>query len=154
MWIGLILAAFLGLMSVLQGGLNRLISQKMGLHITLITNAIIFLAVPLIVFILKSFFFSEHKSLTSQQLWILWISQHQWWWYFPGVFGVILVFGIPIQFEKYGALSTMVGLISAQLIGGFFWDYWIEEKNFNLWHMLACTLILVSCVLITIADQK
>jgi len=117
-------ALILGILAVLQGGMNQKIALQWGYPGAVLLSCTGLLFVALLFYILTtampSFFSPSLQSRVSLQ-------SYRWWFILPGIMGFFLVFGIPFAISKIGAYQVFVGLIAAQLIAGLFWDFWVES---------------------------
>lgn len=108
------LPAILGIVVVLQAGLNKKISAQWGIASAVLLNALVFLIIAAVVFI-----FSNAKSQID-------VKSFSWWYLVPGILGCVLVFGGPLAIAKWGAVHTFILIISAQLLASLIWDSQVE----------------------------
>lgn len=137
----------LGLVGILQGVLNKQIAGAIGVAhgtmlgsvVTLVLSIILYLAVK---FYPQAFpeFFHVKTSLTELKLWYL----------IPGIFGVMIVAGLPFAFYKLGAVKVTVGLIAAQMVTSVIWDSVIENLPMNWTKALGMVLAFLSVLLIMV----
>lgn len=115
----MIVPVLVGAATVIQGGLNAIVSERWGLAATVLFNnaVIVLLSVGLwgAVYLAPSAF---PDFFTDRGAW----SAFRWWWLIPAVCGLIIVGGIPWAMAKLGALPVLVGIVAAQMIGGLIWD--------------------------------
>lgn len=129
-----IFAFGLGAVAVLQGGLNRLISEKLPLGATVLLNAVVFLAVALVYW-----FFAERQSLQSGL-------KPEWWYIIPGVLGAIFVFGIPWAIPQIGALRVFLCIVAGQMVVSIVWDKLAENRSPDLQGVLGALLAVAGVV--------
>ena len=113
-----------GLAVVLQGGFNRQVGQQWGLGTTVLVNGIVFLVVSLLLWgvmklrpgiLPREFLPPEGGGSVAAWRVIL-----------PGVFGVIIVTGLPWAIARLGALGAVLILIVTQLVVSIVWDALVE----------------------------
>jgi transporter family-2 protein len=113
-----------GLAVVLQGGFNRQVSQQWGLATTVFVNGIVFLLVSLILWgamklrpgvLPREFLPPEAGGPVAVWRVIL-----------PGVFGVVIVTGLPWAIARMGALGAILVLLVTQLVVSMLWDAAVE----------------------------
>lgn len=142
------LTFLVGLSSVIQAGLNRQMAEPWGLPATVLLNAVMFLVAAAIYFFLASMElvplpdYLTHKGP---------ISSGSWWYLLPGVLGFLFVLGLPICIAKIGALQVFVGLVLAQIIGGLFWDKYIEGINWSWNRWMAGGFAVIAVILASLS---
>lgn len=144
----LLIPLLLGTVGILQAGLNRNMSNDLGLTTTaLFGNLITLLASTILLIAIKttpeSFppFFHLKSSITN----------FKWWYIVPGIFGFLFVIGLPWGIYKIGAVKVTVGLIAAQMIAGVLWDLYVEKIPVNTMKILGILSAGLSVTLITLA---
>lgn len=115
----------LGLVIVLQGGLNRLIARDWSLGSATALNATV-------LFIFACTVCTLPGPLKARFDWGVW----RWWYLIPGILGFCFVAGAPLAISRLGAVRMTIGLIAAQLIGGLLWDWYMEGLSIT-WPRLA-----------------
>jgi len=105
-----------GILSVLQGGLNRVMAQPFGLPLAVVVNASCFLIGSLI------YLWFQRHTLPSSLNW-------NWWYVFPGLMGFLFVLGVPFAIARLGAVPVFVTLVAAQMLGSVIWDIFMEPIN-------------------------
>lgn len=129
-----IFAFGLGAVAVLQGGLNRVISEKLPLGATVILNALIFLTVALIYW-----FVAEKQAIQNG-------FKPEWWYVIPGVLGAIFVFGIPWAIPQIGALRVFLCIVAGQMVVSLIWDKVAENRSPDLQGILGALLAVAGVV--------
>ena len=128
---------FLGVAAVLQGGLNRQISDHIGLAGAVVINNIVLLGFALILYAvsmqkpawLPDVFYNKASML-----------EFKWWYIFPGLMGYSLVAGVPWAISKIGALNLFVGLVGAQMVASILWDYYFENTPITMLRIFGAVL--------------
>lgn len=113
-----------GLAVVLQGGFNRQVSMQWGLATTVFVNGIVFLVVSLILWGVMKLRpgvlpreFLPPEAAGSVAVWRVIL---------PGVFGVVIVTGLPWAITRMGALGAVLILLVTQLVVSMVWDLIVE----------------------------
>lgn len=109
----LMIPVVLGFTVVLQGALNRRIGGSWGIPSAVLLNAVVFLSLSFLFFLLGK---SGHSILPD----FMKSSGHNqeslaWWYLLPGTCGFLLVFGVPVSLQQIGATKTFLLLIVSQV---------------------------------------
>jgi transporter family-2 protein len=113
-----------GVAVVLQGGFNRQVSQQWGMATTVLVNGVVFLGVAVLLWAImklrpgilpREFLPPEHGGAVAPWRFIL-----------PGVFGVLIVVGLPWAITRLGALGAILILLVTQLVVSMIWDALVE----------------------------
>ena len=137
----------LGVIGILQGGLNRQISNSIGVaQATLISNIVTVIICVAFYFLVKSapHLFPEFFRIKAP------ILTYQWWYIFPAIFGFMIVAGLPFAISEIGAVRVTILLIAAQMLTGVMWDFFIEDITLSPTKVLGMLLALASVLLITL----
>ena len=136
---GWFVAGLVGISVVLQGGTNRLVSQQWGLPKAVLFNSSVFLVLSLA-------WFGAAKLSPSSFPELFRIKQGgiNAWFILPGVFGFIIVAGIPYAISRIGASQTFILSIAAQLIFSLIWDKHMEGLTISSLKMVALAAVFVS----------
>ncbi len=140
-----------GLAVVLQGGLNRQVSAQWGLAAAIFVNALVFLiasagllwlarARPELV---PEIFRLPEGPLASISWW-------QWQGLLPGLFGLVIVAGLPWAIVRLGALQSLLLVLGAQLLGGLLWDHWVEGIRVTPTRLLGSLIALAGAWLVSV----
>ncbi|MDD0853714.1 DMT family transporter [Halobacteriovorax sp. GB3] len=142
----LLIPVILGTVGILQAGLNRTMSNEVGLtHAALLGNAITLICSCLLLFYIKI----NSDKLPSMFELKASISAFKWWYIIPGIFGFMFVIGLPWGIYKIGAVKVTVGLIAAQMIAGVLWDIFVEKIPVNTMKVMGMLSAGLSVVFIT-----
>ncbi|RKZ13260.1 hypothetical protein DRQ53_05460 [bacterium] len=130
-----------GLAVVLQGGFNRQVSTQWGLANTVLINGVVFLVVSLLVWglarVRPDALPREFLPPTDAQAVAIWRL------ILPGVFGVLIVTGLPWAIERLGALGAVLILLVTQLIVSVIWDAVVEGVPVQPMRIAGAALALV-----------
>ncbi len=134
----------IGLLAVLQGGINKQFGDSWGLPGAVLINAIVFLVGSIAFYFYAKTSLPLMESLGDRAS----FSSFKWWYILPGLAGLVYVIGVPYSITKIGALNVFIILIAAQILGSFLWDRFIEGINTNYWQLLAAGLALASAAVL------
>lgn len=140
----------IGVMSIMQGSLNRQISNELGIAHTVVLGTTIFLIFTIALYFValkspSSFpeFFQVKQPLSSFKLWYI----------FPALFGFGVVIGMPFAILKLGAVKVTVYMIAAQMVTSVIWDIWVEKISINKLKVLGIILAFLSVLSITFSKK-
>jgi transporter family-2 protein len=119
-----IVPALLGIIAVVQAGLNRKIASQWGLPAAVLLNSIVLLALSALLF---GFLWLRGGNATPPFQIHFAPEKFSYWFLFPGLLGLGLVVGGPWCIAKWGASYTFILLIAAQLATSLIWDWKIEN---------------------------
>jgi len=141
-----ILPLLVGMAGILQGGINRNMSETLGLaHALMLGNFLVLLYTALLYFgVLKSpDFFPEFFRVKTHLL------TFKWWYVIPSVCGFIIVLGIPLGISQLGAVKVTVLIVAAQMLTSIVWDIFVEKLPVNTMKGagMLLSLISVACTL-------
>lgn len=131
------LPALLGVVVVLQAGLNKKISAVWGISGAVLLNALVFLVIAIVAY----FFVPNMKGNIE-------LKNFNWWYLVPGTLGCILVFGGPMAIMRWGAVHTFILIISAQLLASLVWDSQIEGMPVSTMRIAGIALAWIGAVLV------
>lgn len=144
MQLAMLLPLALGAIGILQGALNRIMSNNIGMSWMLIIGNIITLLVCLAFFLIVK---------TQPQLFPDFVKvkelSFKWWYLIPGIFGFLFVAGLPLAIYKLGAVKVTVGMIAAQMMTSVFWDIYVEGIPFSVNKGVGIIFAIMSVVMIT-----
>jgi transporter family-2 protein len=135
------LPAILGVVVVLQAGLNKKISAQWGITGAVLLNAIVFLVIAGVVYGLRLPHLKGEIEMKS----------FSWWYLVPGVLGCVLVFGGPMAISRWGAVHTFILIISAQLLASLVWDSQIEGLSISTMRLVGIALAWIGAVIVCMA---
>ena len=129
-----------GLAVVLQGGFNRQVSTQWGLATTVFVNGIVFLVVSLILWgamkLRPEMLPREFLPAASPG------SVAAWRVILPGIFGVVIVTGLPWAIARMGALGAILILLVTQLAVSMVWDLVVEDVPVQPMRVIGAVLAL------------
>lgn len=135
----------LGAIGVLQAALNKQMSTSLGVaSMTLIGSfvTLIFAAILYLVVKLSPGHFPEFFHLKAP------LHQIKWWYFIPGLFGMMFVAGLPYGFYKMGAANFITGLIASQMVAGVLWDLTVDNIPLTKVKLLGMALALASVLVL------
>ena len=139
------LPGILGVMAVIQGGLNRQISGHWGLASATLFNSIVLLVASVALFALANWqparlpdFFHMKGSFAA----------FHWWYLIPGLCGLALVAGIPFAINRLGAFSVFLGIVGGQLVMSLVWDALVEHRPVTLLRLAGAGMAMLSVWLV------
>ncbi len=136
-----------GIATVMQGTFNKQIARDWAISEVLFFNGIVFFICTALYFYIARFhggILPEflHETHRGQEL--------RWWYILPGVFGFVIVFGLPISIESMGALKVFIAVVCAQMITSLLWDFFIENTGISSQKIIAALLVIAATVVINI----
>ncbi len=144
------LPLLIGCFGILQGTMNRLVSNYIGVsQASLITNFGSMIVCIVFYYFVKSYsqLFPELYQIKAP------LSTYKWWFIFPPLFGFFIIAGIPFAIAKLGAVKVTVGLIAAQMVTSVVWDIVVEDISLNLFKMIGIFFAFLSVTFITLSKQ-
>lgn len=144
------LPLIIGCLGILQGAMNRLVSNHIGVsQASLITNIGSMIICIAFYYVVKA---NEQMFPVLYQIKAP-LSTYKWWFIFPALFGFLIVAGIPFAIAKLGAVKVTVGLIAAQMVTSVVWDIFVEDISLNLLKMIGIFFAFLSVTFITLSKQ-
>ncbi len=142
----LLIPLAVGAMTVLQGTLNRQMSESMGLGSAIFLNSVVVVAlVP-----------AFYALVRAQPSWLPAIfagspdlSRVAWWMIVPGIFGFCIIAGIPWAISRVGAARVFVGIVVAQLVVSLLWDALVAGQPVTLARGGGAALAVIGVILAT-----
>jgi transporter family-2 protein len=132
------IAGIVGLVSVLQGGLNRRVMAHWGLTHAVLLNNLVLLGVSIaLVMAARSFPGRFPPEFAPRAL-----AGGAWWYALPGLCGMVIVIGIPWAIAHLGAAQVFVAIVAAQLAGSLCWDVGIEGRALSVARIAGVVLAL------------
>lgn len=144
MQLSMLLPVLLGAIGIIQGGLNRTMSNQIGLSWMLILGNVITLVICIALF----FFVKASPNLFPDFVKVRELT-FKWWYVIPGIFGFIFLAGLPLAIYKIGAVKATVGMIAAQMVTSVFWDIYIEGIPFSVNKGVGILFAIMSVIMIT-----
>lgn len=136
-----------GSVTVLQGTLNRQMSESMGLGMALIVNSIIALIICLILYALVRWQPDWFPAMFNGQLSM---DKLAWWMIFPGIFGFCIIAGIPWAISKLGAAKVFVAIVTAQMTVSMLWDTFADDKPFSWVRLVGVSMAVVGALIVAL----
>jgi bacterial/archaeal transporter family-2 protein len=116
------LAVVLGVVAVIQAAINRQIALRWGLApAAMLNTGIATVAAAIFLGSVVAFGGASFALQSSVRL-----ADVRWYWVLPGIFGFLLVAGIPWAVHHVGALRVFVGLVAAQMVTSLVLDHFAE----------------------------
>jgi len=143
-----LLSLAVGVCVVLQGGFNRQASTQVGMATAMLMNGIVFLvACVLFYFVAQARPQFLPESLRAPESAGPWL---QWRTILPGLFGAVIVLGIPWAMTRVGALVVILLVLSAQLVSSLVWDALAEGIPPTPTRLLGTGLALAGAALVSL----
>ena len=143
--IAIIVPLVVGCIGILQGALNRVMTNDIGLTWTALLGNFITLLVCI-----GFYFFVKYNPDMFPEFFRLKTFQFKWWYVIPVIFGLLFVIGLPLGIYEIGAVKTTVGLIAAQMVTSVFWDIFIENIPLTMPKGIGILMAIGSVILITL----
>ncbi|MCB9062775.1 MAG: DMT family transporter [Halobacteriovoraceae bacterium] len=150
MKLSFLLPVFIGIIGMLQGGLNRQISNYVGVaQATLISSVVstLFCFVFFVYVQRNPQFFPSFFHIKSG------IFTYKWWFVLPALFGFLIVAGFPYTLAKVGAVNLTIGLIASQAIVSVIWDIFVEGIPINTPKIIGILLSLSGIALTSLSSR-
>ena len=109
----------LGILIVVQGGMNRQIGSLWGLSTAVLLNAGVLFAASAVFYGMLRWSpetFPEFLRPKNPE------QGSSWWYLLPGLCGFCLVLGLPWSIQSIGAAKSFILVITAQICAGLVWD--------------------------------
>ncbi|MEM6955132.1 MAG: DMT family transporter [Myxococcota bacterium] len=111
----------LGSMAVLQAALNRRIATAWGLAPAILLNGIVVLV------LCGAFYGAARRGWIDAVAEGASVGSMSLTWLLPGVFGFLLITGLPWAVGQIGATRVFVGVVFAQMATSLIWDRLVES---------------------------
>lgn len=141
----IVVPLFIGFIGILQGALNRVMTQDIGLTWMALLGNFVTLVVCV-----GFYFFAKANPELFPDFVRLKEFQFKWWYVIPGIFGFLFVVGLPIGIYEVGAVKTTVGLIAAQMVTSVFWDVFVENISLTVPKGIGILMAIGSVLMITL----
>ena len=139
------LPVFLGIAAVIQGGLNRQISDQWGLASAVLFNTLVMLVFTALLLIIAKWkpellpeFFRMRGGLAA----------FRWWYLIPGLCGLALVVGIPFVIQRVGAFPVFLGILGGQMVMSLAWDALVEHRPLTSLRLAGAGMAILSAWLV------
>lgn len=146
--VDILIPIFLGCIGILQGTINRQVSNYIGVaQATLIGN------LTTVIFCLIFYYFVKNNQNVVPAIFQIKapFNTYKWWFALPALFGFFIVAGMPFAISKLGAVKVTVGLIAAQMATSALWDLFVLDLSFNLYKFLGMLFAFLSVAMITLS---
>jgi uncharacterized membrane protein YdcZ (DUF606 family) len=130
----------IGMVGVLQAGLNRQITKDFGLlGATFFNTFIMLLMIGILYGIGRAYpqYFSGALDIRIEQ------QNLKWWLILPALGGLIFVMGIPSLIPKFGAQSVFLGIVVGQMVCSLGWDLFVEQMPFDTKRAMGASLAIL-----------
>lgn len=144
MFLAIVIAVCIGVATVLQGSLNRIISGQHDLAMAVLLNSIIYIAGAGTLFLISRKYGDWLPVFLKPRGGVEALS---WWYLIPGLCGLVIVVGMPIAIMKMGTFQMFVIIIAIQLAGSLLWDKFVEQIPPTPIRVFGACLAFVSVVL-------
>jgi transporter family-2 protein len=136
----------LGVVAVLQAVLNRQIAREWGLGPAALLNTLgaLVLSVAFVVFCAVRGFRDGLYRVDFD------FALFRVWWLLPGLFGFLLVAGLPWAVQRLGALPVFVVVVASQMVTGALWDRFVEGAPLSWPKALGALLAVASVLLVNL----
>jgi uncharacterized membrane protein YdcZ (DUF606 family) len=136
-----------GALTVLQNTINKDVSSKISLQLSLLINNAFVLLLSVVLYLALA-------KLPADSLPFLFrpkagLGDFSWRFLAPGLCGFIFITIMPLAVEKAGAVRVVIGLIVAQIIVSMLWDYFAESLPLNFNRIAGAALALAGAILAT-----
>jgi transporter family-2 protein len=146
----ILLPLMLGCIGILQGTINREVSNHVG-----VSQAVLITNVGSILFCTGFYFFVKAFSTKVPDMFHIKapLTYFRWWFIFPALMGFLIVSGMPYAISELGAVKVTVGLIAAQMVTSVIWDLYVDNIELNLLKGIGIIFAFLSVVFITVAKN-
>lgn len=129
-----------GAAGIIQGGLNKNMSQNMGLTMALFIGNALVLLYSVFLYLLAT---KSPESVSDLFRLRETAINFKWWYIIPSVCGFVIITGIPFGISKIGAIKVAVLIIAGQMITSVLWDIFVEKIPLNSYKGLGilCSLL-------------
>ena len=139
-----LLPIIIGMAGILQGGLNKEMSLKIGVGQTVLVGQPLTFIFGVLFYLVVKFFpglFSPIYHLKAP------LMTWKWWFIIPGFLGLLIVSLFPEAIHELGAVKTTVLIVAAQVIFSVFWDMTVEKLPISTFKWLGMVFAFISVVL-------
>jgi uncharacterized membrane protein YdcZ (DUF606 family) len=145
----LLLTVYLGLASVIQGGVNRKIALNWGYPETTFLNALVLTVASGAVFLLAKSLGWGSGLREREHI----FQGFNIWYVAPGLLGFSLVILVPYVIEKIGAMNLFVALIGSQLLASATWDYFMEGIGVSPARLFGAALAFIGATIAALSSS-
>jgi transporter family-2 protein len=143
----LLIPVLLGVIGLLQGGLNKEIGHIIGVAQATLVGMVITLLIAIVFFYAVKFspeFFAPIYHIKAPIF--------TWRWYFiiPGILGFLIVSLLPWAFLELGAVKATILIVAAQMIFSVFWDISVEKLPINSSKIIGMVFVFIGTLFIVV----
>lgn len=135
---------------VLQGALNRNSTNHLGLVSVVFLNALVFLCLSSIVWLLFKYNIIGNGFISAEHS----FADLRWWQFLPGIFGFLIVFTTPLAIQYWGANSAFAIIICTQLVISLIWDSCVQRKMPAIFSLLGIIVMMGGLGLLILGNKK
>lgn len=135
-----------GISGILQGGINRNMSNTLGLTQSLLLGNLFVLFYSIVLYFMVQKAPESFPDFFRLKTGLL---EFKWWYLIPSICGFIIITGIPFGIFKLGAVKVTVLIVVAQMVTSILWDVFVEKLPVNTMKMAGLGLS-VGAVLCTL----
>lgn len=135
-------------MAVLQAAFNRRIAATWGLAPTVALNAVVVLLFCI------AFYFLARRGVVDGVIEGARFSDFKVLWLLPGLFGFLLITGLPWAISHVGATRVFVAVVSAQMLTSLLWDRFVEGIDLSWTRVLGAVLCVAGVVLASMSSES
>ncbi len=143
--IEILIPLFLGMITIIQGAINKQMATKLGLIQTALVGSTVTLIICVFAYLgVKTYANSVSPIFQIKSS----LFTYEWWFIIPAIFGFFIVTGMPFAIYKIGAVKVTVGLVAAQMVTSTIWDIYVEGIELNYMKTVGIIFALASVVCI------
>ena len=115
----------LGSLGVVQAALNRRLAAQWGLAPAILLNGVVVMSLCIVFYVAARRGYIDaitHDGVSGS---------FRFSWLLPGLFGFLLITGLPWAIGKIGATQVFVGVVFAQMVTSLVWDRVVEGLDWS-----------------------
>lgn len=120
----ILIPILLGVLSVVQNTINRSLGLIHGLSTVVLLNLVLATLVSLAFWICSRYIPGDGASWLTGTIALRDLGV---WHFLPGIFGFLIVLGLPFAINELGASRVFVGFVVAQILTSFMWDILVDR---------------------------
>jgi len=138
-----LLPIIIGTIGILQGALNKEMAIEIGVGQTVLIGMTLTFFFGIAFYLLVKFFPENFNTIYHLKAPL---TTWKWWYFVPGILGLLIVALFPEAIYELGAVKTTVLLVAAQMIFSVFWDITIEKLPINPFKWIGMAFAFLSVV--------